>query len=29
MHKGQDDALRTKVTAVLSELDELIREAAH
>lgn len=27
MHRGRDAALRGKVTAVLSELDEVIREA--
>ena len=27
MHRGRDDALRGKVTDVVAELDELIREA--
>ena len=27
MHRSADDALRGKVTAVVAELDELIREA--
>ena len=27
MHRGRDDALRSKVAGVLSELDEMIREA--
>lgn len=27
LHRGADDALRGKVTAVVAELDELIREA--
>ena len=27
MHKGRDDALRGKVSAVVAELDQLIREA--
>jgi hypothetical protein len=27
MHRGQDDALRSKVAGVLSDLDEMIREA--
>ena len=27
MHRGQDDALRSKVAGVLFELDEMIREA--
>ena len=27
MHRSRDDALRGKVTAVVAELDELIREA--
>ncbi|MBA3667838.1 MAG: hypothetical protein H0W65_08965 [Sphingomonas sp.] len=28
MHRGQDNALRHKVSAVLTELDDLIRETA-
>ena len=28
MHRGRDDALRSKVAGVLSELDEMIREAS-
>ncbi len=27
MHRGRDDALRSKVAGVVSELDQLIREA--
>ena len=27
MHRGRDEALRSKVAGVLSELDEMIREA--